>query len=114
MVTKIAVDYWSPHWGWEPHDDSAANAVLSEFKRKINRNDIIQVDVPLCSEVIMEAGDTACGPDGIPFSVYKSLVSHTAPLLCDSYHYAANNNPAPPGTNDSLLHLIRIPKPKVT
>jgi ribonuclease HI len=66
----------------------------------------VQVDIPLCTEVIMEAGDTACGPDSIPFSVYKSLIDHTAPLLHDTYYYATNNNPCPPDTNNSLLYLI--------
>ena len=105
-MTTIAANFWTPAWAWEPHNNEAATTVLNNFNRKISQQDIIEVNPELCAEVIMQSGNTASGPDGIPFSVYKAMIEHTAPMLNDTYHYAAANNPPAPGTNHSLLHLL--------
>jgi hypothetical protein len=80
-MAEIAVEHWTPTWAWEASDYDARMAVLAGFKRQILHSDIQEVDIDLVKEIILTAGDTACGPDRIPFSVYKSLVDTAAPVL---------------------------------
>ena len=104
-ISNIASEFWAPHWSWETYDRHSSRQLLQGFDRKLT-HDILTVDEELCKEVILQAGDTACGPDLIPFSVYKSLIDFTAPLLNDTYHAAASGAPPPKGANHSHLHLI--------
>ena len=104
-MSNIASEFWAPHWSWEKFDRHSSLQLLQGFDRKLTQ-EILTVDEELCKEVILQAGDTACGPDLIPFSVYKSLIDFTAPLLNDTYHAAASGAPPPNGANHSNLHLI--------
>jgi hypothetical protein len=104
-MNKIAAEFWGPQWKGSPIDPVSTAKLLSGFNRRISKS-IRKVDVVLAKETIMEAGDTACGPDGIPFSVYKALIDIAAPILTAVYHHAATGNTPTKGTNHSWLYLI--------
>jgi ribonuclease HI/exonuclease III len=110
-MSNIASEFWSPNWSWDAYDHLSASKLLKPsilgngFDRTITK-DVDQVDVVYVTEVILESGDTACGPDGIPFSVYKALCDIAAPILNNVYHHAATGNLPSKNANHSLLYLI--------
>ena len=57
---------------------------------------------------IAQTGNSATGPDGIPFSAYRKISQFAAPILHRVFKALARGDPPPCGFN--LGHLLLLPK----
>ena len=60
----------------------------------------------MVENVILASGSTAPGPDNIPFSAYRTLVSIAAPVLHGVIMLLMKGIPPPAGFNNAIFHLL--------
>ena len=105
---RIAADYWKKVWAKRTSgpDKGAYATYLDDYKKKV---DLSLLAVPSLSElkdVLLKTGNTAAGPDGIPFAAWRSLPDFSAPLLHAALVSLMGGQPPPLGFNQGLLFLL--------
>ena len=112
-IGDIIKKHWTPIW----RDRSAELQPASVFLDQIDyRKKIKEELAPQHStlddylEIIRSTNDSCAGPDGIPFSVYRSLIDVVAPLLLGVE--MALGEGVPPPTRGGLQLRAALPDPE--
>ena len=106
-MAKITKKIWEKHYCIKRL--SVQN--LSRFWRRHYQGKLISVapeEVTLESveKEIIESGDTAPGPDNIPFSVYRAIVGLAAPVLHGVIKQLMKGVLPPSDFNNAIFHLL--------
>ena len=92
LVQKELAEHWAPVYAAKPIDTNAANTLLGVYFRKhrvLIRN-FRSCTLPTNDEfkqIISRVKDSACGPDGIPYSAYGAGIDISAAILENTTEY---------------------------
>ena len=78
-MAKALKEHWEPIWSRPDPSDDVIRDYLSDYTKKIG--DIQEVSLEKVLEVLSRRRDSSTGPDGIPFSVYRSLADVVGPVF---------------------------------
>jgi len=105
-MTRIASKYWGKIWKRQPADADAIQDYLGRHAKKVHT----PLHPPTLDNIQEEIAKPRCsapGPDGIPFSVYRSLADIAGPILYDvANRLSEDESGAPPDFNSALLYLL--------
>ena len=92
LVQKELAEHWGPIYEKKPIDLTAANTLLGLYSRK--RKELIRSfrsctlpDREVYTEIIKRVKDSACGPDGIPYSAYGACLATSGIILENTTGY---------------------------
>ena len=91
-------------------DEYVGNDSFYEHCPKLSKEQREYIDSPLTigelSKALKSCKDSAPGPDGIPYSVYKSLWDIAAPIILDSWKYSVKEGLLPRSHLESVITLL--------
>lgn len=102
-MTRIAAAFWRPTWSKRPTRDPTLLFRLWGKKIQISPTPITPEAL---HDTIMGMGDSAAGPDTIPFAAYRAIVEVASEVLCDLILHIMHGNPPPPNFNTGILVLL--------
>lgn len=102
-MTRIAASFWRPTWSKRHTRDPALLFRLWGKKIQISPTPITPEAL---HDTIMGMGDSAAGPDTIPFAAYRAIVEVASEVLCDLILHIMRGNPPPPNFNTGILVLL--------
>ena len=103
-MTDIARDFWGDMWVEEPPGQDPMPLYQAWGKRA--QRPPPEVGLAEMEAAIMAAGNTAAGPDGIPFLFYKVAVDVVGPILLACLRQLKSGALPPADFNAGVLHLI--------
>ena len=108
---KLIDNFWGKLWmrpNWPNPKTRAKNIEkhLSKYHKRLNVNLIRPLSLEIILQAIAHSGDSAVGPDGIPFAAYRVLAHHAAPLLLDVAQLLCTPSSIPTNFNTALLLLL--------
>ena len=83
---------------------------LSNYDRRIDPKDILDIDIELVEKAIRMAPATSPGPDGIPFGAYKANVEIAGPVILDVCHFLGVKHDEKTIGNFNFANLFLLPK----
>jgi hypothetical protein len=110
---NVLGDIIQNHYGslWkndERNKDDCTADYLQDYDNHIDLNLFKSLSLELIARAVVNAPDSSCGPDGIPFSAYKALSDIANPLLLDCALALQENNL--PLSNFNRARLTLLPK----
>jgi hypothetical protein len=97
---------WGPVWDKPDPPEHVIHEYLRDYQKQIR--DIPQPTLETVSQVIAKCRDSATGPDGIPFSIYRNMVDIFAPIFLDlTLHMSGTGRP---NSSFNLINLFFFPK----
>ena len=108
IISATISHFYSDIWKRGDDDESIIDNYLSTYPRRINAQLINKPTLDSISNVINSSGDTAPGPDGIPFIAFRVTCSFAAPALLWACLDICSESPtlSLKEFNQSILHLI--------
>ena len=108
-MANIAKPYYKELW--RHHDRMASQRTpaqyLSFYRKSIAaRNKPKLPTIEQAITVIRKSGNTASGPDGIPFAALRAVIAHVAPILLANFYALAQGRTPPDNFNQGLLFLL--------
>ena len=108
-MANIARPYYKELW--RHHDRMASQRTpaqyLSFYRKTIAaRNTPKLPTIEQAITVIRKSGNTASGPDGIPFAALRAITAHVAPILLAIFYALAQGRTPPANFNQGLLFLL--------
>ena len=105
---RVAADYWSRVWAPRRHAParSCRASYLAEYTKRVNASDLSPPSLRDVQDCLCRTGNTAAGPDGIPFAAWRAFPDGAAPLLHDALWCMLKGQPPPDGFNHGLLFLL--------
>ena len=106
-MAEITKNYWEKHYAFK----RLKIRHLSRFWKRHYAGKVISTDpkditIEMVEKVILASGSTAPGPDNIPFSAYRTLVSIAAPVLHGVIMQLMKGVSPPTGFNNAIFHLL--------
>jgi hypothetical protein len=106
-MAEITKSYWEKHYAFK----RLKVRHLSRFWKRHYAGKVISTDpkdisIEMVKKIILASGSTAPGPDNIPFSAYKVLVSIAAPVLHGVVRLLMKGISPPAGFNNAIFHLL--------
>ena len=106
-MAEITKNYWEKHYAFK----RLKIRHLSRFWKRHYAGKIISTDpkditIEMVEKIILASGSTAPGPDNIPFSAYRTLVSIAAPVLHGVIMQLMKGVSPPTGFNNAIFHLL--------
>lgn len=106
-MAKITKSYWESHFRKKPLGVKNLPRFLRRHypgkKIGCQPRDITLADM---KQIILEAGDTAPGPNNIPFAAYKALVDQVAPIFLSVIAALKEGVTPGEGFNEAIFHLL--------
>ena len=108
---KLISNFWGkiwarPHWP-SPHSRRThITSYLLNYNKTVDRSLILPVTIDVVLQALAHSGDSAVGPDGIPFAAYRALADISGPLLLDIALLLCTQSPTIPGFNHAILLLL--------
>lgn len=82
-ISEITREHWEKIWAYQPIDEHRLDPVLQSFHKRIDPDLDFNLTSDMVTRVIMSSKDSACGPDNIPFMVYRRCVDQVSPIFFD-------------------------------
>ena len=106
-MANIAHGFWQKHF----EDKNLKVKKLPRYLRRHYKNkkiseEVRKIDLQNMKQIIMESGDTAPGPDGVPFFVYRRFVDLVAPIFCEIIELLKEDKVPPDDFNTAIFHLL--------
>ncbi len=108
-VSKVITDFYSKLYKKEfnlkkKDDDFYKNCP------KLSPEQALLVDAELTNVDLLNAiktcKDSAPGPDGIPYTIYKSYWNITGPIILEAWKYSVEKQNLPPSHYESTITLL--------
>ena len=106
MATALK-ETWSPIWSRACPPKKGIDRYLSHYTKRL-RLPVPHVTLTMVQEAIKTSRDSSTGPDGMPFSVYRSLCDLVGPLLQHLILHLSQGNRA----HKSFNHMLQFFFPK--
>ena len=112
-LARLIQDYWGNLWSrptWPSQSERTQSITnhLQNYHKVIDASLIHYPSMEIVLQALAHSGDSAVGPDGIPFSAYRALANITAPLLLDiAIHLGTPHSSL---KNFNTASLLLIPK----
>ena len=83
---KVIKEFWGALWAGPPTNDAlrreeSIDAYLKDYELPVTAADLPDLRVEHVSNAILTSGNSAAGPDGIPFIAYRVSVEHASRVL---------------------------------
>jgi ribonuclease HI len=106
-MTKITKKYWGAHF----RKKFLRTRNIKRFLRRHYPGKYITeqprtLDLETMKLIILESGDTAPGPNNIPFAAYRKMVDLAAPIFLKVITALQNGTLPPLSFNDAIFHLL--------
>jgi hypothetical protein len=82
LIQKHYGKIWS-RTDFGPDRHGELRSYLSDYNRRIEPDEILDVSLDLVRKAILMAPSTSPGPDGVPFSAFKANIDLAGPILLD-------------------------------
>jgi endonuclease/exonuclease/phosphatase family metal-dependent hydrolase len=108
-MASIAAGYWTRIWAKRVAKDKSTTPERYFGYHQKNISEEFMPAVPTEQDIedsINQSGKSCAGPDGIPFSIWQSIVKHATPVLHQVVLALSEGALPPAGYNYGLLFLI--------
>jgi hypothetical protein len=105
LMAEIAFNFWKNKWFSHGSNYSKIRHILSTFNRKFDA-ELSKIDEDMVEEIIDDTKNTAVGPDGIPFAIYRMFKHIVKPIFVEVLQKASKGATAPKGFNHNLLYIL--------
>ena len=106
-VAQALKEVWTPIWNNPDPCDDVVEEYLNRYAKKI-KSQPCDFTLNMVRRVLLRPRDSATGPDGIPFCVYRYMVDLAAPLLLQYIlHLSAGQKPH---KSFNFANLFFLPK----
>jgi hypothetical protein len=102
-MSKIATNFWKDKW--QRHDVRDPDILFQHYHKRILTQPKV-ADIALVQLVLGNTGNSAAGPDGIPFLAYRSIAEQAAPVLLGALQAMHAGGKPPKDFNAGLLILL--------
>jgi len=100
---EIATDFWKNKW--QRHDIRDPNKLFQHYNKRILTGPK-KADIALVQLVLGNTGNSAAGPDGIPFLAYRAVAEYAAPVFLEVLQAMQAGSKPPKDFNSGLLILL--------
>ncbi len=98
--------YYGSLWSLSESPSQDLDDFLKRFPKSIDLDLIQAPSRELVNQAIINSGNSSTGPDGIPFTAYRTLIDYAAPLLFNLINHLGRGGSPANDFNLGLLHLI--------
>ena len=102
-ITEVLHRFWKDKWLAKP---TSKTQKLFRCYGKTIKQPAKPITLEDVEQVILDTGDTAPGPDAIPFAAYRAVVNIAAPILHTCINKLRRGAPPPSDFNEGLLVLL--------
>ena len=106
-MASLLKETWSPIWNKPDPEDTQINTYLGTYDKRILSHPK-DFTLDMVQQTMLKPRDCACGPDGLPFNIYRHLVDLAAPLLYNYIQYLSQGNR--PNNSFNFANLFFLPK----
>jgi len=103
-LTVIAKKFWGDKWQAKLINNPR-RFFRDGYGKRIRRPPV-KITLDMIEEVIHATNDSAPGPNTIPFAAYRAVCHIAAPIFLEAVTALMRGDPAPPGFNAGILHLL--------
>jgi hypothetical protein len=107
IMAEITKKYWGAHFRKKPlRTRNIKRFLRRHYPDKSIMEQPKAIDLEAMKLIILESGDTAPGPNNIPFSAYKKMVDLAAPIFLRVIRALQDGILPPPSFNEAIFHLL--------
>ena len=107
-MANMLKEHWEPVWNRPNPQQAVIDRYLESYNKLIDGEKVAPLSLALVVGVIAKRRDSSTGPDGIPFSTYRSLTDIVAPLLLELIRHLSDDQK--PNRSFNFTNLFFFPK----
>ena len=110
-LSTLISAYWGKLWSHPVWPDPRSrhkdiHTYLRNYNKQLDTNLVKPISIEIVLQALAHTGNSAVGPDGIPFAAYRTLAEVAGPLLYDLALLLGTPKPRTPNFNLALLLLL--------